>query len=213
MLCVPTQASALAGATAHARVDANACATATASASAHEQTKTRVWGFDQNSPPCVKAFALVTPEHHRGNSPAQSETASGTSNAAEGAGTAIVKYDEEFAARQLLGREPVTPGGRTIMSHAAERMVQPPKGRASMSMGEVDQVLDTADRIRKVSPHPDGMTVTVQSTTMPGRPQVIVDAATGVGVHRPFASKNGQIWPVARLFARERTPRDLLFEN
>jgi hypothetical protein len=43
----------------------------------------------------------------------------------------------------------------------------------------VDQVLDTADEIRKVSSHPDGMTVTVQSTTMPRKPQVVVDAATG----------------------------------
>jgi len=31
-----------------------------------------------------------------------------------------------------------------------------------------------------------------------------------VGVHRPFASKIGQIWLVARLFALQRTPRNLL---
>ncbi|NOU26338.1 MAG: RHS repeat-associated core domain-containing protein [Polyangiaceae bacterium] len=107
------------------------------------------------------------------------ESVADASSSVQKTGTAMVKYDGEFAARQLLGQEPVTPGGRTIMSHAAERMVQPPKGRAPMTMAEVDQVLDTADKIRKVSPHPDGATITLQSTTMPGKPQVVVDAATG----------------------------------
>ena len=112
---------------------------------------------------------------------AKGEMKSATSEAATSGG-AIVKYDGQFAARQILGQEPVTPGGRAIMSHAAERMVQPPTGRAPMTMSEVDQVLDSADRIRKVSPHPDGTTITVQSTTMPGKPQVVVDAATGTRV-------------------------------
>ena len=48
-----------------------------------------------------------------------------------------------------------------------------------MTPGEVDQVLDTADKIKKVSPHPEGDTITVQNTKMPGKPQVVVDAKTG----------------------------------
>jgi len=48
-----------------------------------------------------------------------------------------------------------------------------------MTVEEVDRVLDTADKVRKVSYHLDGDTVTVQSTRMPGKPQVVVDAATG----------------------------------
>ena len=33
-----------------------------------------------------------------------------------------------------------------------------------MTSAEVDQVLDTADKILKVSPHPEGDTITVQNT-------------------------------------------------
>ena len=58
-------------------------------------------------------------------------------------------------------------------------MVQPPPGRAPMTMEEVDLVLETADKIKKVTPHPAGTTVTVQSTKLPGKPQVVVDAETG----------------------------------
>lgn len=65
--------------------------TATASASEVAQPKDRVWGFEQNSPPCVKSFTLVTPEQPTGISPALPETASGPPNAAEGAGVARVE--------------------------------------------------------------------------------------------------------------------------
>ena len=92
--------------------------------------------------------------------------------------TALVVYNGEFAAKQILGTT-TTPGGRTVMDHAARRMTNPPAGRAPMTMQEIDQVLDTGDKIRKVTPHPQGTTVTVQSTTMPGKPQVVIDAATG----------------------------------
>ncbi|MEA2604011.1 MAG: hypothetical protein QOF89_5003 [Acidobacteriota bacterium] len=93
--------------------------------------------------------------------------------------TAMVPYDPEFAAQQILGRPPYTPGGRTITPHAAERMMTPPPGRAPMTMEEVDAVLDKGTKIRKVSPHPLGDTVTVQHPGLPGKPQVVVDAATG----------------------------------
>ena len=93
---------------------------------------------------------------------------------------AIVKYDPAFAAQQILGEAPVTAGGRSITPHAADRMVNAGPGRRPMSKAEVDQVLDKGDRIRKVDMnHPAGPTVTVQNTTMPGKPQVVVDAQSG----------------------------------
>ena len=48
-----------------------------------------------------------------------------------------------------------------------------------MTPSEVDEVLDTANKIKKISVHPKGNTITVQNTTMPGKPQVVVDAETG----------------------------------
>lgn len=81
-----------------------------------------------------------------------------------------------FVAR---GAAKSTPGGRTLTDHAIERMTNPPEGRAPMTPSEVDEVLDTANRIKKVSVHPKGDTITVQNTTMPGKPQVVVDAKTG----------------------------------
>jgi hypothetical protein len=99
---------------------------------------------------------------------------------------ALVPYDAAFAAeqaaseaRRLLGREPVTPGGREVMLHAADRMTNPPKGRAPMTLEEVDQVLDTG-RIKKLNPNAN--TITVEQKAMPGKPQVVVDAETGTRV-------------------------------
>jgi hypothetical protein len=48
-----------------------------------------------------------------------------------------------------------------------------------MSASQVDQVLDGATNIRKMSPHPLGDTLTIQNRNMPGAPQVVIDAATG----------------------------------
>lgn len=91
----------------------------------------------------------------------------------------LTLFDPEFAAQQLLGRPPVTPHGRSITHHAAERMVTPPSGRSPMNLEEVDEVLDHGTRIKKVALHPKGDTITVQHPGMPGKPQVVVDAETG----------------------------------
>lgn len=99
--------------------------------------------------------------------------------AVPGETTALMAYDYEFASQKILGERPFTPGGRTITPHAAEQMVEPPPGRVPMSIQEVDQVLDTATRVRKITPHPEGTTVPVQRPDLSGRPQVVVDAATG----------------------------------
>ncbi|WP_088741034.1 hypothetical protein [Haliangium sp. UPWRP_2] len=103
----------------------------------------------------------------------------GQSAAGQVGATQLAPYDPAFAAQQILGHPPVTPGGRVLTPHAAERMAKPPSGRSPMSVHEVDEVLDRGTRIRKVSPHPQGATVTVQHPGMPGKPQVVVDAATG----------------------------------
>ncbi|WP_210405620.1 hypothetical protein [Paludisphaera borealis] len=81
---------------------------------------------------------------------------------------------------QMGVQEPIatTPGGRILTDHALDRMNNPPAGRAPMTPSEVDQVLDNFDKVKKISAHPEGDTITLQSTTMPGKPQVVVDAET-----------------------------------
>jgi len=95
------------------------------------------------------------------------------------AGKRISLFDGERAARMLLGHDPVTPAGRQINFHAADRMVNPPRGRVPLTVAELDNLIDTADKIRKISRHPLGDTVTLQNTKLPGKPQVVVDAETG----------------------------------
>ncbi|MGE6783704.1 hypothetical protein ACQKGL_14400 [Ensifer adhaerens] len=97
----------------------------------------------------------------------------------------LVLFDEDFAQRQsdyvvrrLLGT-PTTPNGRQITIHAADRMVNPPPGRAIMSPDEVDSVLDGATRIVGRADHPLGSTLKVENRNMLGRPQVVVDEKTG----------------------------------
>lgn len=89
-----------------------------------------------------------------------------------------IPFDGAHATKQLLGTTK-TPGGRDINFHAADRMVNPPKGRSQMSPADVDAVLDGATNIRKRSFHPQGNTLTIQNRNLPGKPQVVVDEATG----------------------------------
>jgi RHS repeat-associated protein len=107
-------------------------------------------------------------------------------------GTAIVKYDPKLAAEQLLGESWETQGGRTISPHAAQQMTKPPPGRVPMTKDEVDVVLDTATKVRKVTVKPEGDTVTVQRPDLPGKPQVVVDAATGKRVVTVIKNKDRQ---------------------
>nr|WP_320049937.1 RHS repeat-associated core domain-containing protein [uncultured Desulfuromonas sp.] len=72
-----------------------------------------------------------------------------------------------------------TPGGRILTEHAIKRMTNPPKGRAPMTVAEVDKVLDTANKVKKMNFHPEGDTITVQNTNLSGKPQVVVDSETG----------------------------------
>jgi RHS repeat-associated protein len=116
--------------------------------------------------------------------------------AAGGKTDALVKYDPEFATKQILGDHTpegnLTPGGRAVTPHAAERMVQNSKGRVPMTKQQVDQVLNKGDVIRKITPHPEGTTITIRNTKMPGKPEVVVDAETGkrvITVVNPRARK------------------------
>lgn len=100
-------------------------------------------------------------------------------NAAErGSSSLPVVFDGEFATQKLLGTT-TTPGGRQVMFHAADRMVNPPNGRISMSLSEVDKVLEGATSVVKRSYHPGGSTLTIENANMSGKPRVIVDEATG----------------------------------
>jgi len=133
----------------------------------------------------IAVGAAVAPAAEAGNLSKAGEIANVGSKvessgaAAEKASLLPARYDPQFAAEQILGGPAKTPGGRTIMDHAARRMTDPPPGRGALTMGEVDKVLDTGNKIKKITPHSEGTTVTVQHTGMPGKPQVVVDAATG----------------------------------
>ena len=91
---------------------------------------------------------------------------------------ALVPFNGRAATETLLGTS-TTPSGRLINFHAAERMVDPPKGRLPMSPHEVDQVLDGATRVVRRSYHPQGETLTIENSNMAGGPRVVVDEATG----------------------------------
>jgi len=98
--------------------------------------------------------------------------------AGSGAAHPLVVFDGEFATQQLLGTT-TTPGGRQIMFHAADRMVNPPRGRVPMSASEIDDVLNGATRVVKRDYHPQGNTLTIENANLPGSPRVVVDEATG----------------------------------
>jgi hypothetical protein len=174
MLCATTQASALAGATAHARVDVNACATASTIASASEaaQTKTRVWGFDQNSPLHIWSLRSASAEQPPGFSPTLRETASGPSNAAEG--VSATKHGLPYAPR------------------VRERAVQDPTSH-NFPYSYDDGILAT-----KPIPKKNGYQIYQERGTMAGK--VTTDPKTGVrtqhykeGVFEIGVTKDGVI--------------------
>jgi RHS repeat-associated protein len=84
----------------------------------------------------------------------------------------------ERTAIDVLGGPAVTPGGRTITDHAARQMRNPPPGRVQASPLDVDAVLD-GGQVRKRSFPVGGETLTIRNSSLPGNPDVVVDAATG----------------------------------
>lgn len=57
-------------------------------------------------------------------------------------------------------------------------MVNPPPGRVPTTIWEIDEFLDTAAEIRKVSFHPKGDTITLRNSNSPIH-EIVVDAETG----------------------------------
>jgi hypothetical protein len=67
-------------------------------------------------------------------------------------GTDLVRYDPHFASRTLLNQMGdgygVTPGGRTVTAHAAERIALGGGGRAPTTLERVDDILDNPTKLK-----------------------------------------------------------------
>jgi hypothetical protein len=95
-----------------------------------------------------------------------------------------VPYDPQWASRQFVGQNlpgssgyAVTPGGRTLSAHAAERVAVGGGGRpAGVPLEYVDEILDTGSKLRY---DPMRQSIQVQAPQLPGRPYVVVDSETG----------------------------------
>jgi RHS repeat-associated protein len=90
--------------------------------------------------------------------------------------TALVRWDPDFAAKQLLDGNNVTAGGRTITWHAADRIVNSGRG---IPLSDIDSVLDNGVQVKYNPLAKDGPTLRVFDAT--GR-SVVVDAETGMRV-------------------------------
>ncbi|MFL1418960.1 hypothetical protein ACI77M_22555 [Pseudomonas fildesensis] len=119
------------------------------------------------------------------------EAEKATSGAKEVAGTSKnnlpVLFDGEFATKELLGTAK-TPGGKQINYHAADRMVNPPKGREPMTILEVEDFIDTADKIRKIKIDDRGTSVTLMNSKYP-KAQIAVDGDRIITVVNPVKKK------------------------
>ncbi len=98
-----------------------------------------------------------------------------------------VTFDGEFATKQLLGTTK-TPDGKQINFHAADRMVNPPRGRAPMSIAEVEDFIDTANKIKKIKIDSRGTSVTLMNSKFP-KAQVAVDGNRIITVVNPRKKK------------------------
>ena len=94
--------------------------------------------------------------------------------------TDVVPFDPELASRQIAGQNlpgssgfAVTPGGRTLSVHAAERTFIGGPGRAPVEIGLVDDILNTGTR---VSYDAARNTIRVGAPDLCGRCFVVVSA-------------------------------------
>ncbi|MFI5668125.1 RHS repeat-associated core domain-containing protein [Streptomyces sp. NPDC051704] len=97
----------------------------------------------------------------------------GASGAAESE-SAVVPYNRGFANRQDLGMHIptlVTPGGRTLSMHAAERVAGSGPGRPPTTLNVVDYILETGTKV-KYDPVKDS--IRIQAPQLPGKPYVVV---------------------------------------
>ena len=127
-----------------------------ASAATASAAQTRV------GPHTPAAQVLVGPDvgigagQRLGNDPPAYDSALATGVAAK-AGSGIVRYSPEAASRNLLGQLgegfAVTPGGRTVSAHAAERIALGGPGRPPTTLARVDDILHNPTALRYDSAH------------------------------------------------------------
>jgi hypothetical protein len=77
-----------------------------------------------------------------------------------------------------------TPGGKQINFHAADRMVNPPRGREPMSINQVEDFIDTADKIKKIKIDSRGTSVTLMNSKYL-KAQIAVDGNRIITVVNP----------------------------
>jgi len=101
-------------------------------------------------------------------------------NTAAGLGDDLVRFDPQWASRQLAGQNlpgstgwATTPGGRTLSVHAAERTFLGGPGRAPINPGLIDDILAQGTR---VSYRGLNDTIRIGAPNLCGRCYVVVDA-------------------------------------
>lgn len=101
-------------------------------------------------------------------------------NTAAGLGDDLVRFDPQWASRQLAGQNlpgstgwATTPGGRTLSVHAAERTFLGGPGRAPIAPGLIDDILAQGTR---VSYRGLNDTIRIGAPNLCGRCYVVVDA-------------------------------------
>ena len=150
------------------------------SAAAGGRPETRVRAFEHITVDSVGQQSSERPASVGCVRPETADLASGSCVATE-AGTDLVRYDPEWASRQMLGQNTpgssgygATPGGRTVSAHAAERISVGGPGRPPTSLSTVDEILDTGTSVRY---DPIRDSIQVRAPQMPGRPYVVVDSS------------------------------------
>ncbi|MFI0821952.1 DUF6531 domain-containing protein [Streptomyces sp. NPDC021098] len=89
----------------------------------------------------------------------------------------LVRYDRVFSHRQEINLHVprlITPGGRTLSAHAAERVAGSGPGRPPTTLDVVDHILNKGTKI-KFDPYRD--TIQVRAPSLPGKPFVAVSAS------------------------------------
>jgi hypothetical protein len=114
----------------------------------------RVGASSPASASTVGSSAGIGAGQRLGKVPPRPQIVVATGVAAEpvGVGSDLVRYDPEVASRNLLNQVgdgyAVTPGGRTVSAHAADRVVNGAPGRGPTTLGTVDNILDSASRFK-----------------------------------------------------------------